>query len=228
MQTAVYEPEHIIFRQGEMNASLYFINAGRVTTFYHKDDHAILLKTLGPGDLVGEDTFFTNSTCTTSAMAHSTVKLNIIGKTVLQKWQADEPNLANKLKAYCSGLEPIKDLLQKKELERRAYPRYAISGSAAIKILDKQGSKIYKGDLSDISVSGVSFEINASPTAADALLGCRLNLKFTLRGAFSEISIDHEGRIVGVHGQLFNEYFINVKWEEPLEDALIDRIKAFE
>jgi hypothetical protein len=49
-----------------------------------------------------------------------------------------------------------------------------------------------------------------------------------LRGAFSEISVDHEGCIVGVHGQLFNEYYINVKWEEPLDDGLIDRIKTFE
>ena len=151
----------------------------------------------------------------------------MIEKAILQKWQAEEPNLANKLQDYCTALEPIKDLLQKKELERRAQPRYTISGSAAIKILDIQGSKIFKGDLSDISASGVSFIMNTSPTAADALLGCRLNLKFTLHGAFPEISIDHEGHIVGVHGQLFNEYFINVKWDEPLDDALIDRIKTF-
>ena len=67
--------------------------------------------------------------------------------------------------------------------------------------------------------------MNTSPTAAYALLGSRLNLKLTLREDFSEISIDQEGQIVGVHGQLFNEYFINVKWEEPLDDAVIDRIK---
>ncbi|MGD8409641.1 MAG: cyclic nucleotide-binding domain-containing protein [Desulfobacterales bacterium] len=226
MQSAVYEAEQIIFRQGEINASLYLINAGRVKLFYHKDNHAILLNTLGPGELVGGDTFFTHSTCTASAMADSKVKLNIITKTVLQKWQADEPNLANKLQDYCSGLKPIKDLLQKKELERRAHPRHNISGSAAIKILDNKGSKVYKVDLSDISVSGVSFIMNMSQTAADALLGCRLNLKFRQRGAFSEISIDHEGLIVGVHGQLFNEYYINVKWEEPLDEGLIDRVKT--
>jgi CRP-like cAMP-binding protein len=227
MQSAVYEAEQIIFRQGEMNARLYLINAGRVKLFYHKDNHAILLNSLGPGELVGEDTFFTHSTCTASAMADSKVKLNIIEKSVLHKWQTDEPNLANKLQDYCSGLEPIKDLLQKKELERRTHPRHNISGSAAIKILDNKGSKVYKVDLSDISVSGVSFIMNMSQTAADALLGCRLNCKFTLRGAFSEISVDHEGCIVGVHGQLFNEYYINVKWEEPLDEGLIDRIKTF-
>jgi CRP-like cAMP-binding protein len=227
MQAAVYEPEQIIFRQGELNSKLYFIHSGQAKLFYHKDKHAILLKTLGSGDLIGEDTFFTNSTCTTSMMADSTIKLNFIDKTVLQKWQTNVPNLVNKLQDYCSGLEPVKDLLEKQELERRNHPRYAISGSAAIKILDRQGSKSFKGDLSDISASGVSFIMNTSPTAAEALLGCRLTLTCTLRGSFPRISIDQEGRIVGVHSQLFNEYFINVKWEQPLEKGLIDRIKTY-
>jgi CRP-like cAMP-binding protein len=227
MQSAVYEPEQIIFRQGELNSNLYFINAGQVKLFYHKDKHAILLKTLRPGDLTGEDTFFTNSTCTTSVMAHSTAKLNFIDKTVLQKWQTNAPNLVNKLQDYCSGLEPVKDLLEKKELERRTHPRYAISGSATVRILEQQGSKTFKGDLSDISASGVSFIMNTSPTAAEALLGCRLTFTCTLRGSFPKIRIDQEGRIVGVHAQLFNEYFINVKWKQPLEEGLIDRIKAY-
>ncbi|MGD8943962.1 MAG: cyclic nucleotide-binding domain-containing protein [Desulfobacterales bacterium] len=227
MQSAVYEPEQIIFRQGEQNPNLYFINAGQAKLFFHKDKHAILLKSLGPGDLVGEDTFFTNSTCTTSVMAHSTVKLNFIDKSALQKWQANAPNLANKLQDYCTGLEPVKDLLQKKELERRTHPRYAVAGSAAIQLLDQQDSKAFKADLSDISVSGVSFIMNTSPTAAESLLGRRLTLRCTLRGSFPEIRIDQEGRIVGVHAQLFNEYFINVKWEQPLDNDLIDKIKAY-
>ena len=228
LQDVVYEPGQLIFQQGRLNPNLYFINAGEANLFYHKDKHAILLKPLGPGDLAGEDTFFTNSTCTTSVMAHSTVKLNILEKTILQKWQTDEPNLANKLQDYCSGLEPVKDLLEKKELERRDHPRFDISGSAIIKLLDRPESKGFKGDLSDISISGVSFIINTSPAAAETLLGCRLRLSFTLQKAFPQISIDQEGHIVGVHGQMFNEFFINAKWDQPLDNALIDKIRALQ
>ncbi len=225
MKIASYETEQIIFRQGEMNSNLYFINAGEIKIFYHKDQHGILLKSLGPGDIAGEDSFFTNSTCTTSMMAHSAVKLNFLEKSVLQKWRTEALNLANKLQDYCAQLEPIKDLLQKKELERRVHRRYALSSSAVIRIMDRPGMKVFKGDLSDISTSGISFIMNTSPKSAELLLGCRLNLKVTLPEAFPEIRIDQDGIIVGAHGQMYNEYLINVKWDEPLDDGIIERIE---
>jgi len=222
---ASYETGQVIFRQGEMNSNLYFINSGKIKMFYHKDKHGIFLKSMGPGDIAGDDTFFTNSTCTTSIVAHSAVKLNYLGKTALQNWRTEAPNLANKLRDYCAQREPIKDLLQKKELERRAYRRYALSGNAVIRIMDRPGKKVFKGDLSDISASGISFVMNTSPKSAELLLGCRLNIKFTRPEGSSEMRIDQDGRIVGVHSQMFNEYLANVKWEEPLDSGVVKRIK---
>lgn len=225
MQKAIYEAEQIIFRQGELNSNLYFINAGETKMFYHKDKHSVLLKSLGPGDIAGEDTFFSNSICTTSLMAHSAVKVNFLEKAVLQKWRAEAPHLANQLQDYCLQLEPIKDLLQKKELERRAHSRYALSGNAIIRILDRPAMKVFKSDLSDISTSGISIIMNTSSKGAELLLGCRLNLKFALPETFPEIRIDQNGCIVGVHSRLFNEYLVNVKWDGPLDDGIIDRIQ---
>jgi len=225
MKTATFEAEQIVFRQGEMNSNLYFIYSGRLNMFYHKGSHGILIKTLGPGDIAGQDTFFTRSTCTTSLMAHSRIKLNYLEKSVLQKWQSDAPNLMNKLQDYCLNLRPLKDLLQKKELERRAHKRYAISGTAAIQITDKPEGKVYKGELSDISASGVSFIMNTSPQSAELLLGCQLNLTFLLPRVSDETRIDQNGGIVGVHRQLFNEYLINVKWDQILSDDIVAKIK---
>ena len=225
MKTATFEAEHIVFRQGEMNSNLYFIYSGRLNMFYHKGNHGILLKKLGPGDIAGEDTFFTRSTCTTSLMAYSRAKLHYLEKSVLQKWQSDASNLMNKLQDYCLKLEPVKNLLQEKELERRAHKRYAISGTAAIQITDKPEGKVHKGELSDISASGASFIMNTSPQSAEMLLGCPLNLKFLLPRVSGETRIDQNGSIVGVHGQLFNEYLINVKWDQPLSDDIVAKIK---
>lgn len=226
MQEGSYETEQIIFRQGEMNSNLYFINAGKIQMFYYKDKHGILLKTLGPGDIAGEDTFFSNSICTTSLMAHSAVKLNYLEKTVLQKWRTEIPNLANQLQDYCLQLEPVKNLLQEKELERRAHRRYALSASTTVRIVDRPAMKRFKGDISDISTSGISIIMNTSPQSAEFLLGCRLNLKFTLPEIFPVIKIDKNGSIVGVHGRGFNEYLINVKWDETLNGGILERIKS--
>ena len=225
MKKDSYEAEQIIFRQGELNANLYFVNAGRLKTFYHKDKHRILLKTIGPGDIAGEDTFFSNSTCTFSMMADSAVKLNFLEKTVLQKWHDEAPTLASKLQAYCAELESMSDLLQKKELERRANRRYVVPGRATIQITAKPDNRVFKGDLSDISVSGVSFVMSTSSKEADMLLGRHLNLKLAFEQAFPELRIDRNGSIVGIHHQMFNEYLINVKWEGPLDDDTIERIK---
>jgi CRP-like cAMP-binding protein len=226
MQAAAFEAEQIIFQQGEMNSNLYFIDTGRLNMVYHKDRHGILLKSLGPGDIVGEDTFFTNSICTTSLIAHSRVKLNFLEKSALQNWQADAPNLNSKLRDYCLKLEPIKDLLAKKQLERRAHNRYAISGDAVVRIADTPEGKAFKGELYDISASGVSFVMNTSPQSAELLLGCQLSLEFRLPQIWADLRIDQNGSIVGVHSQLFNEYLINVKWDQPLSDDIMATIKS--
>ncbi len=226
MQAASIEAEEIIFHQGEMNSNLYFIDTGRLNMVYRKGDHGILLKSLGPGDIAGEDTFFTRSTCTTSLVTHSRVELKFLEKSVLQKWQADAPNLYNKLSDYCLRLEPLKDLLQKKQLERRADNRYVISGDVAVQIADPSEAKVFKGELSDISASGVSFVMNTSPQSAELLLGCQLSLKFMLPPFSAEFRVDQNGTIVGVHSQLFNEYLINVKWDQSLPENIMAAIKS--
>jgi CRP-like cAMP-binding protein len=226
MKKANYEAEQIIFRQGEMNSNLYFINAGRAKMFYHKDKHGILLKTIGPGDIAGEDTFFSNSTSTFSMMAESPVKLNFLEKTVLQKWQDEAPSLASKLQEYCAELESINELLQKKELERRAYRRYAVSGNTAVQITAEPEHKVFKGEISDISASGVSFTMSTSAKAAELLLGRHLNLKLAFDQTYPELRIEGNGSIVGLHHLMFNDYLINVKWEEPLDNDTMQKIKS--
>ena len=225
MKPARYEADQIVFRQGEMNSNLYFINEGQLRMFYHKDKHTIFLKALGPGDVAGDDTFFTNSTCTTSLGAHSAAQLNFLEKAVLQNWRTEAPNLANKLQDYCAQRETVTALLQKKELERRVHRRYPLSGSAIIRIMDKAGAKAFRGDLSDISASGISLIMNTSAQSAESLLGCRLNIKFSWPEAAPELEMDQDGRIVGIHSQMFNEYLINVIWDAPLEQGIVERIK---
>jgi hypothetical protein len=159
-------------------------------------------------------------------VTHSRVKLKFLEKSVLQKWQTDAANLNNKIRDYCLRLVPLKDLLQKKQLERRTHNRYAISGDAVVRITESTEDRSFKAELSDISSSGVSFVINTSTQSAELLLGCQLSLGFRLPKVSNELRIDQNGTIVGVHSQLFNEYLINVKWEQPLPENIMATIKS--
>ena len=226
MKAATVEAEEIIFHQGETNSNLYFVNTGRLNMVYRKGDHGILLKSLGPGDIAGVDTFFTRSICTTSLIAHSRVRLNLLEKSILQRLHADAPNLNNKLRDYCLKLEPIKDQIQKRQLERRAYHRFAVSGDATVQITGTPEGKVFKGDLSDISASGVSFVMNTSPQSAELLLGSHLSLIFLLPQVSADFRIEQSGIIVGVHRQLFNEYLINLKWDKSLPENVLASIKS--
>ena len=55
MQPGEIPESHMLFKQGDICSRLYFIDKGRLKMFYRQGDKAILLKTLGPGDMVGED-----------------------------------------------------------------------------------------------------------------------------------------------------------------------------
>lgn len=224
MHTATFELEQTIFQQGEVNSNLYFINEGQLKMFYRKGKRGVLLKNLGPGDIAGEDTFFSTSTCTVSLMTHSRVSLNFLQKTVLKKWQSEAPNLANKLYQHCLELESIKDLVRKNELERREHKRHALSSVASVNITGLPEGRSCRAELSDISATGVSFILNVSAKSAEVLLGCRVNVKFSLPQVRSDLRIDLNGTIVGAHSQMFNEYLINVRLRQPLEGDIMDRI----
>jgi len=68
--------------------------------------------------------------------------------------------------------------------------------------------------------------MSTSSIAAESLLGRHLNLKLTFDQAFSELRIERSGSIVGIHHQMFNDYLINVKWVEALDNETMQRIKS--
>ena len=60
-----------LFVQGKENTKLYFIRQGQVKLIWDLDGREVLLDTLGPGQILGEDTFFGHTLCTTSAIVIS-------------------------------------------------------------------------------------------------------------------------------------------------------------
>ncbi|OIN96818.1 MAG: hypothetical protein AUJ48_00910 [Deltaproteobacteria bacterium CG1_02_45_11] len=229
LNAATYDADQVIIKQGELNTNLYFINQGKVKVVYRQDSKEILLNTLRAGDIIGEDTFFAITVCTTSMIALSQVKLNFLEKKFLKKWQDEFPALASKLHNYCLKLDQAYELLKKKGMDRRTQKRFSISGKVLIQLLNTSGGptgKAFKGELSDISMGGLSFFIKVSKEeTARMLLGRSLNVKLALPRGGSQQPVDQNGTVIGVRCHLLKDYSIHIKFAKMLSAKIVEAIE---
>jgi len=220
MKEASLRSDEPVFRQGERNSNLYFINEGELKQVYSQEGREVLLRTFGKGHIAGDDSFFSNELCTTSLITLTPVKLNYLEKRVLGDWKEAFPGLESHLSGYCRKFDKVHDLLKQKDLDRRTQERIHVSGKAVIRIMDKSGAlvgKPFKGQLSDISVGGLAFFIKISKKeTASLLLGRRLSITFPLPGPQGKAEITQAGTVVGVRFHTFDDYSIHVRFHEPL------------
>jgi hypothetical protein len=152
-------------------------------------------------------------------------------KNVLNEWKKDVPNLEHKLKNFCLGTQNVTDLLKRKEMDRRTQKRIKISGIGIFNLLNRAGepiAKSFKGELNDISVGGLAFEIRISKEeTARLLLGRRLNIEFTFIKSTPNIKINQNGLIVGVYPYPFEDYSIHVKFDKLLDRSAIASIQRY-
>jgi len=231
MTEASYEKDQIIFRQDQINHSLYFIDQGQLKMVYNKGGAEHLIKTLGPGDLAGSETFFSISLCSTTLIAQSSAKIRVLKTDVLEKWNQEMPSLEPKLLEYCMSLEKISDLLANKGFSRREHKRVKISVKANFQLLDGKDNpigKAFSGELTDISVGGLAFDVKSSQKKTiQMLLGRKVNVRFTLPESISQHSVMQKGRIIGATYLLFNDYSVSVKFDEKLKEGLVNEIEQY-
>lgn len=227
MKEVTYDVEETIFKQGERNSNLYFINQGQLKLVYSEGGREVLLKTLGTGHIAGEDTFFFESVCTTSMITLSRVKLNFLEKDALSKWGDEFPGLESRLNDYCLKLKSVRDLLKAQNLDRRSQKRVKISGKGVIQLLGASGKPLgraFKGELSDISVGGLSYTIRISKKeTVRLLLGRKMNIKFALPVEGSKQKIDKNGTAIGVRSHPLHDYSIHIKFDKLLDEKLLPR-----
>ncbi len=164
MKSAVFETGDTIMAQGRMNSRLYFILSGEINLLYKKGDSEEYLNSLGPGDILGWESFFSPTVCTLSASAMARAKAGFIENSALKQWKTDAPALDSKLFDYCRKKDRIRGQLAKGEMERRSDRRLNLSGRLSFQLLDKSGrrmAKAYKGEIADISKGGISFIVKS-------------------------------------------------------------------
>lgn len=229
MRLAKHPANRMIYRQGQMRSRLYFIDKGRLKMFYRQADKAILLKTLGAGDLFGEDTFFfSDAFCTTSVITDSPVKLYVLMKDDLNKLNLKAAGLESKLNDYCSSLDSVADLLKAKDLERRGAKRLALPGKILVQMLDdsdQPAAKPFKAELLDISTHGLAFLMKTTQKASALLLGRNLNMKLTFEELGSDMEINRVGSVVAVNSEPFHEYVVHVELVKNIAASIIDDLE---
>ena len=225
-------PDEIIFKQGDQNNKLWFIDQGQLKLVYSQKGVEKLIKTMGPGSLAGEDTFFTISVCTTSLTALGRAGVNYLDIDTYTKWQTDYPTLASKIEMYCSNLIKNAKLLKEKGINRREHRRIKISGTILFQVLNASGKpigKAFKGDISDISIGGLSFFIKTSNRKnALMLLGRKLNVKFSLPMGNTSLETVQKGTITGVINHLFRDYSIHMKFDNLLSKLVIEEMELIQ
>ena len=220
-----------VYVQGKMNSNLYFINSGELKEIYKQKEGVVLLNSLGSRQIAGQDNFFSNSVCTTTLVTATRVKMNYLEKVALAGWEKEFPNLEHQLDTFCKGFPGPTELLKQKQMDRRVIKRVKISGIGQINILNKAGvpmTKSFKGELTDISVGGLSFEVRISKKeTARLLLGRRINVKYTFSQSIPAINIDQDGIIVGVYAYPFEDYSIHVKFDKMLDSTAVGTMMRY-
>lgn len=230
MQDSILGVNKTVFSQGGLDTNLYFINQGQLKMIYQDKAGDVLLYTLGPGQLAGQENFFSNTVCTTSLISLSNVNIKYLTKDALLKWKKELPTLEQKLSDFCAGFPNATALLKSKKMDRRTLKRVKLSGKGQIQLLNRSGEPIgksFKGELSDISVGGLSFEIRISKEeTARLLLGRRISIAFSVSKRIPSQMIDRSGMIVGVYPFPFEDYSIHVKFDKMLDQSAINAVKA--
>ncbi|NNK58732.1 MAG: cyclic nucleotide-binding domain-containing protein [Desulfofustis sp.] len=222
MESALLDTNKLLQVQGKISNRLFFIDNGKVALFYRKDGKNMIAAQLGRGDIVGESSFFEISLCPLSAATQAETKLYSLTRSAAEAWQEVHPGLYEKVAEFCRKQGKSGEAIAANELDRRSTRRHPISGVAGAVVLQKDGSpgaNRFKGGLSDISQSGLCFDIKCSrQETARALLAAEveLALEFDER---PQAPLQIKGQITKVGFHLHNDYSVHVKFIEPIAES---------
>lgn len=177
-----YKNEEIVIKQGALQASLFFINSGKVKLYFGDKGREVLVKTMGRGEIFGGGAFFEASVWTISVAAIEPLELSVLKQNTLQKWVEDFPGLESKLYDFCNKTERVEDFIKRSSNDRRVHRRYRISGRVITTLVDNRGRSIETNsmaELCDISEGGLSFLVKISQKEnGRLLLGRKMQVKF--------------------------------------------------
>ncbi|MDA8139831.1 MAG: cyclic nucleotide-binding domain-containing protein [Desulfobacteraceae bacterium] len=223
------ESETILLKQGEPNDRLYLINQGQLKMVHDRDDKQILIHTIGPGDTVGEDTFFSINVSTVTVATLSKSKLSYLERAKLEDLRSKFPTLEQSLVKICGSERKIFEWVRQKGLERRAHKRINLNTKVWFQVLSPDGNPAMQrpvvAELWDISKSGLSFYFGSkNKQAVSRLVGRTLGVRFYLTISGKEKEVALTGVVQGVRDHPLDEYSVHIKLRRNFSDEAIKAI----
>lgn len=115
----VYEDGETLVRQGEPGDCLFAIQEGTVEILVERDGHETLLRTTGPGEVIGEMAIFEQEVRSATVRARGRVRALTVDKKNFLRRIHEDPSLAYRLVKTLSGR--VRDLSRRlAEAERSA------------------------------------------------------------------------------------------------------------
>jgi CRP-like cAMP-binding protein len=230
LQEQEIEGGQTIYRQGDRNNRLYFVNQGQLKMIHEKEDEEILIKTLGAGDLFGQDSFYSINVCTTSVVTMTPVDLSYLDRDVVEQWRTEHHVLESQLRQYSLSEDPIEGILETKGLDRRAHKRLKTSTKVSSQVISPETnrplSRAFSGVLTDISKGGLCFYIHTkNRKTVQALMGHRLLLNVQTPTTEDRDRVKLVGVVQGAQTHPFDKYSIHLEFLSPLKDAQMNLIQ---
>jgi CRP-like cAMP-binding protein len=227
-----YGDGEAIVEQGAVQTSLFFINRGKVKLYFDKKGEEVLVKTMGPGEIFGADTFFNASLWTISVASIGTSEISSLKLGKLREWSEQYPGLESKLHDFCAKFERIDEYIKKGNTDRRAQDRFRVSGRVATTLLDERGQSLGINtmvELADLSLGGISYQVRISKKEnARLLLGRKVQIRMPIGESPGEFELV-VGDILAVRSiyAVESDYSVHVKLDTPLDGSKLgEMLKA--
>ena len=220
------------FKHGQRNSNLYFVQEGFLKLCYHfVDQEEVILKEFSAGEFANVTSFFSHTICTHTLVAATETKLTYLEKDILTKWQSGFPRIAAKLNRFCTRKDTsLETLLQKVELDLRAYKRVTTTSAAIVQFLDDSGRQVNKPfnvSLLDISTGGAGFTVDLDRNEdANSLLDRFLILENDFPTSTGKQKIVQEGQIVAVNLLPLGKASVHVRFKTPIDEEVLETIEG--
>ncbi len=224
LEAKEYETGEVIVEQGTISPELYFVNSGEVRLSCWRDRDEIFLKRIGAGEIMGAGPFFDVSVWTVSLTALHKTTIHVLAREHFLELREQFPAIEPCLLDYCQKTDTVPELLRMSGEDRRRSVRYSLSLIVKHALLDRFGNasmKSFKGEIADLSSSGLSFFIRISRKEnARLMLGRSIKTLLPIPG---KEPLTIVGQVVAVRYQQYGEsdYSVHVQFSEPIADSVV-------